>query len=201
MYLSLCAPTIQKYDRYSCYLLHFHSTILQKSTVDKWWFCHKLYPFRHIICFYFFSWKNKLKQIISHLLVVVSFITARKRSLGQGNIFTPVCHSIHRGGVHGCSGEGGMRGFIRVGGVCGFIWGGMRGFIWGMACMVLFGGDMHGFIRGGMYGFSVFRIQWDTVNEWAVRILLECILVSNNSALLGPTVQANCIWSKSCHFL
>ena len=25
-------------------------------------------------------------------------ITARKRSLGQGNIFTPVCHSVHRGG-------------------------------------------------------------------------------------------------------
>ena len=27
--------------------------------------------------------------------------TARKRSLGQGNIFAPVCHSVHRGGVHG----------------------------------------------------------------------------------------------------
>ena len=26
------------------------------------------------------------------------FITARKRSLGQGNIFTPVCHSVHGGG-------------------------------------------------------------------------------------------------------
>ena len=26
-------------------------------------------------------------------------ITARKRSLGQGNIFTPVCHSVHRGGL------------------------------------------------------------------------------------------------------
>ena len=25
-------------------------------------------------------------------------ITARKRSLGQGNIFTPVCHSVHKGG-------------------------------------------------------------------------------------------------------
>ena len=22
-------------------------------------------------------------------------ITARKRSLGQGNVFTPVCHSVH----------------------------------------------------------------------------------------------------------
>ena len=25
-------------------------------------------------------------------------ITARKRSLGQGNIFAPVCHSVHGGG-------------------------------------------------------------------------------------------------------
>ena len=28
-----------------------------------------------------------------------SVITARKRSLGQGNIFTPVCHSVHTGVV------------------------------------------------------------------------------------------------------
>ena len=28
-------------------------------------------------------------------------VTARKRSLGQGNIFTPVCHSVHRGEVPG----------------------------------------------------------------------------------------------------
>ena len=27
----------------------------------------------------------------------IAIITARKRSLGQGNIFTPVCHSVHRG--------------------------------------------------------------------------------------------------------
>ena len=26
-------------------------------------------------------------------------VTARKRRLGQGNVFTPVCHSVHRGGV------------------------------------------------------------------------------------------------------
>ena len=28
-------------------------------------------------------------------------ITARIRSLGQGNIFAPVCHSVHGGGVPG----------------------------------------------------------------------------------------------------
>ena len=26
--------------------------------------------------------------------------TVRKRSLGQGNVFTPVCHSVHRGVVY-----------------------------------------------------------------------------------------------------
>ena len=25
-------------------------------------------------------------------------VTAHKRSLGQGNVFTPVCHSVYRGG-------------------------------------------------------------------------------------------------------
>ena len=32
---------------------------------------------------------------INHKLPLL--ITDRKRSLGQGNIFTPVCHSVHRG--------------------------------------------------------------------------------------------------------
>ena len=49
-----------------------------------------------------------------------------------------------------------------------FYSGGMRGFIWG-ACVVLFGA------RAWFFQFS--WIQSDTVNERAVRILLECILV------------------------
>ena len=36
------------------------------------------------------------------------FITARKRSLGQGNIFAPVCHSVHRGGGLVPGGPGGV---------------------------------------------------------------------------------------------
>ena len=31
------------------------------------------------------------------VLIFVRIFTARKQSLGQGNIFTPVCHSVHRG--------------------------------------------------------------------------------------------------------
>ena len=51
--------------------------------------------------------------------------TARKRSLGQGNIFAPVCHSVHGGGcllpggggvlAPGGSGPGGMH---AQGGAC-----------------------------------------------------------------------------------
>ena len=98
---------------------------------------------------------------------------------------------FYLGGMHGFI-WGGMHGFIRggawfySGGMHVFIWGGMHVFIrW--ACMVLFGGAcVSGLIRGGMCGFirgghawffQFFRIQWDTVNERAVRILLECILV------------------------
>ena len=67
--------------------------------------------------------------------------TARKRSLGQGNMFTPVCHSVHRevylvpggvlsprgvylilGGVLSPGGHGFLGcGFFGVGGV--FFWG------------------------------------------------------------------------------
>ena len=54
-----------------------------------------------------------------------------------------VIHSVHRGGVCGCSG-GGVHGFIW--GACVVLFGGVRGFIRG-ACMVLFGG-VCGFIRG-----------------------------------------------------
>ena len=71
--------------------------------------------------------------------------TARKRSLGQGNIFTPVCHSVHRGGVHvwllpgghAWLLPGGMRGCL--GGHAWLLKGGHVWFYWG-PCVVLFGG-------------------------------------------------------------
>ena len=94
-----------------------------------------------------------------------SLVTARKRSLGQGNIFTPVCHSVHRGGMRGCSVgwcmvapggcgffPGGMHGFF-WGGVCGFFGeGGMHGFFRRGACMLFSIGGMRGFFLGGMHG-------------------------------------------------
>ena len=82
-------------------------------------------------------------------------ITARKRSLGQGNIFTPVCHSVHRGGMRGCS-WGGMvaRGacMVALGGHAWFYSGGHAWFYSGGACMVLFG-------PGHAWFFQFFQIQ------------------------------------------
>ena len=33
-----------------------------------------------------------------HILLECMLVTTRKRSLGQGNIFTSLCHSVHKGG-------------------------------------------------------------------------------------------------------
>ena len=91
------------------------------------------------------------------------------------------------GGMHGCS-RGGMRGCSQ-GGMCGCSEGacvvtprgGVHGcsgghvwLLWG-ACMVALGG--HGCSWGG-HAWDTTRYG-DTVNERAVRILLECILVLN----------------------
>ena len=56
--------------------------------------------------------------------------------LGQGNIFTPVCHSVHRGGHAWLLGGG--RAWLLPGGVCMVaLGGGMHGCSWG-------GGGVHG---------------------------------------------------------
>ena len=41
--------------------------------------------------------KGKSTLICCQRENIRTFTTARKRSLGQGNVFTPVCHSVHRG--------------------------------------------------------------------------------------------------------
>ena len=65
--------------------------------------------------------------------------------------------------------SGGHVWFFPGWGMCGFC----QGHVW------FFLGGVHGFFRGAMR-----RIRQDTVNERAVRILLECILVCN---LYSPT--------------
>ena len=78
--------------------------------------------------------------------------------------------SCSRGGMHGCSGGACV---VVLGGHVWLLWGGMHGYSRGVrgcsrgACVVA---------RGRVRGIR--RRYGDTVNERAVRILLECILVS-----------------------
>ena len=115
-----------------------------------------------------------------------------------------VIHSVHRGacmvawgGMHGCSGGHAwlLRGacMVALGGAC-VVDPGACMVAWGHAWLLLGGvhawllGGVHGFSQGGMCGCSGGH-AWDTmryadtVNERAVCILLECILVSKNHAL------------------
>ena len=42
---------------------------------------------------------NVTAKHLRHVVIQRHSFTARKRSLGQGNVFIPVCHSVHRGKV------------------------------------------------------------------------------------------------------
>ena len=85
-------------------------------------------------------------------------ITAHKRSLRRLCFYR--CLSVHRGGMRGCSGGA----CVVARGACMVALGGHAWLLWGGMC---------GCSRGGPAWF----FRWDTVNERAVRILLECILV------------------------
>ena len=47
------------------------------------------------------AWRYVTAETWRFIIYNFVFITGRKRSLGQGNIFAPVCHSVHTGGVPG----------------------------------------------------------------------------------------------------
>ena len=74
--------------------------------------------------------------------------TARKRSLGQGNMFTPVCHSVHGGGGWSRGGLSGLGGAWSCGGGAWF-----QGDAWFRGCLVL-GGYLVGgcLVLGGVPG-------------------------------------------------
>ena len=114
------------------------------------------------------------------------FITARKRSLRRLCFYR--CLSVHRGGVRGCS-QGGMHGCSGGRRVCMVALGGMCGCSGGV-CMVALGcvcgcsGGHVWLLLGGGHAWDMTRYG-DTINEWAVRILLECILVLGNDCCLA----------------
>ena len=75
-----------------------------------------------------------LVSLIVLLMSSINVITAGKRSLGQGNIFTPVCHSVQR---RSCV-VAGAGAWVAAGG-CAWLWG-----VCGGACMVTGGAWLQG---------------------------------------------------------
>ena len=118
--------------------------------------------------------------------------------------------------MHGCS-QRGMHGcVVALGGHVWLLWGGMHGCSvghawllqggvhgcsWG-ACMVALGG-MHGCSGGhawllpGGGAWDTMRYG-DTINERAVRILLECILVFYSKLDLSVSTTSDCPQHLSC---
>ena len=118
----------------------------------------------------------------------------------EGYVFTGVCLSTLGGAIHGFIQGACM---VLFGGACVVLFGGacvvsFRG------CMVSFGGCAWFYLGGGhawfysgghAWFFQFFRIQWDTINEQAVRILLECILVRNKCYLWWGLNLVDILWS------
>ena len=115
----------------------------------------------------------------------------------EGYVFTHACHSVHMGGMRGCLGGQGVSCMVAPGGHAWLLLGGHAWLLRGGACVVALRGvwllrGRHAWLLCGgawlLWGACVVapggECAWDmtrygdTVNEWAVRILLECILVS-----------------------
>ena len=124
-------------------------------------------------------------------LTELNVFTARKQSLGQGNNFTPVCHSFHREGQGGVRGSRGAcmvawgafvvaRGACLVVGVCMVargvcvVAGGVMhgwGRAWWGVCMVAGGyawlqGGLYGCQRGGVCGWGCVWLQGLCMVAW-----------------------------------
>ena len=130
--------------------------------------------------FEYIVYEMKLRTFTSRLLPPANEVC-------EGYVFTGVCLStggacmVAGGACVVAPGGGGWHAWLLWGGVCGCSQGGMCGCSRG-ACMVAPGGACMVAPRGGMRGCSqggcAWFFRWEKVNERAVRILLECILVS-----------------------
>ena len=107
----------------------------------------------------FFFYFSKMYILTTATIFHSPFITARKRSLGQGNVFTPACDSVHRGCLTHC-----MLGYTHP--------------LVRPPQQTPLG--RHPYLDRHPPGHTpLFWILWDTVNKRAVRILLDCTLVAS----------------------
>ena len=149
------------------------------------------------------DWKTECVIIASNASLSKSSLLPPANVVCEGYVFTGVylstggCAWVLRGGMRGCSGVAcmvapGVGACVVApgGGVCvvalggwgmhGCSWGGMHGCLGGHAWLLLEGGHAWDKTRYG-----------DTINERAVRILLECILYCNQ--ILGHVADQNYI--------
>ena len=142
----------------------FFFTFLVRVCCWNWYMCGK-----------WFNWNDLDVDLILINLIFwwrLHIVTARKQSLGQGNVFTPVCHSVHTGGL--CLGGVSVQ------------WGSLSGG-WSLSTQVSVQGvSVQGSLCPGgslSRGLSVkgALCQEDPQysNERAVRILMECIVASS----------------------
>ena len=131
---------------------------------------------------------SKLRYLLYHTNMVSKVITILyllflppANVVCEGYIFTGVCDSVKRGGAWLLRG-GGRRAWLLPGGAYVVAWAG-GGHAW-----FLPGGGHAWFFPGG----GVRRIRRDTVNERAVRILLECILVDTRISELLQGARSAC---------
>ena len=133
-------------------------------------------------------WKHYLSATMLQMVIIVAYLLLPANKVCKGHVFTGVCLStggMHGGGMHGrraCMGvcmAGGMhgRGLVWQGGICD------RGSLCGRgACMA-----------GVCMPCTPWQILWDTVNERAVRILLECILVLVVFVTTNLWIKSDCV--------
>ena len=137
----------------------------------------RLYPLRTI-----FSGSNMNKLSIVHSIGSHGYSTLYDANyyrpltkLREGYIFTGVCDSVHSGG-HACMVAGGHV-WLPLGGVCVVA---ARG-----ACVVAPWEVCVWLLPGGAWDTTRYG---DTINEPAVRILLECILVSSEQGKVNDNL-------------
>ena len=106
------------------------------------------------------------------ILLECNLVTTRKRSLRRLCFYTCLLFCPQGGHAWLLPGKAGGCAWL-LGGVCVVALGGHVWLLWG-ACVVALGG--HAWLPPGG---CVHWIRRDTVNERAIRILLECILVLN----------------------
>ena len=97
--LSVLTAIVRSFRKCSTFTLcnydELRDLICETLTRDAW----RTYPNHVLPRFISHTIANCIDSETSYILTVANVITARKRSLGQSNVFIRVCHSVHEVGL------------------------------------------------------------------------------------------------------